>query len=53
VYTHFVDLVVVLRVVFEDFRTFYVVEIPDEVVYAAIEVFPPFLAFDEPGMSFS
>lgn len=51
--THFVDLVVVLWVEFEDFRAFYVIEIPDEVIYAAIEVYPPFLAFHEPGMLFS
>lgn len=43
---YFVGFVVVLRVVFEHFRLLDVVEVAHKVVDA--ELFPPFLAFDEP-----
>lgn len=43
---HFICLVVVLGVVFEDFSLLLVVEVLDEVV--EVEILAPFLAIDEP-----
>jgi len=47
--TYFVGLMVVLRVVLEDFGALFVVECSDQVVNASLELFTPFLAVDEPG----
>lgn len=47
--TYFVGLVIVLRVVLEDFGALFVVESSDEVVNASLELFSPFLAVGEPG----
>lgn len=45
---YLVCFVVVLRVVFEDFWAFLVVEGLEEVVDAAVEFFTPFFAVHEP-----
>lgn len=47
--TYFVSLMVVLRVVLEDFGALFVVECSDEVVNASLELFSPFLAVGKPG----
>lgn len=43
-----VDLVIILRVVLEHLRLLLVIERAGKIVYAALEVFPPFLAVKEP-----
>ena len=48
---YLVYLVVELRVVFKDLGPLLVVEVEDEVIDPALEIFSPFFAVDEPSYS--
>lgn len=50
--TYLVGLVVVLRVVFKDLGAFRVIEVSNQVVNTSVEFLPPFLAVEEPVISY-